>query len=89
MGGGNKDKKVSVNLVQSLVLAQEVGAKIIGVVGRDGGFTAECADACIIVPVVNDKTITPHTEAMQVVIWHMMVSNPLLLTGEMKWENTN
>lgn len=89
VGGGNKDKKVSVNLVQSLVLAQEVGAKIIGVVGRDGGFTAECADACIIVPVVNDKTITPHTEAMQVVIWHMMVSNPLLLTGEMKWENTN
>jgi len=87
VGGGNKEKNVSVNLVQSLVLAQEVGAKIIGVVGRDGGYTAQSADACIVVPVVNDATITPHTEAVQVVIWHMMISNPRLLTGEMKWEN--
>lgn len=87
VGGGNKEKNVSVNLVQSLMLAQEVGAKIIGVVGRDGGYTAESADACVVVPIVNNDTITPHTEAMQVVIWHMMISHPKLLTGEMKWEN--
>lgn len=87
VGGGNEEKKISVNLVHALKHAKEIGAKIIGVVGRDGGYTAKVADACIIVPTVNSQTITPHTEAFQSVVWHLLVSHPALKTQEMKWES--
>ncbi len=86
VGGGNREKNVSVNLVQALIHAKEVGAKVIGIIGRDGGYTAVVADACVVVPPVNSSTVTPHTESFQVMIWHLMISHPLLLTGEMKWE---
>lgn len=87
VGGGNRAANVSVNLVNCLVLAEEVGAKVIGVVGRDGGYTAEVADACVVVPTVNSETITPHTEGFQAMVWHLMISHPDLLVGQMKWEN--
>lgn len=87
VGGGSREANVSVNLVNCLTLAEEVGAKIIGVVGRDGGYTAQVADACVVVPTVDASTVTPHTESFQVVVWHLMISHPMLLAGEMKWEN--
>lgn len=88
VGGGNLEKNVSPNLVRALELAQKVGAKIIGVVGRDGGHTARVADACVIVPVINPGTITPHTEAFHAVVWHLIVTHPELKANEMKWEST-
>lgn len=88
VGGGNLEKNVSPNLVRALELAQQVGAKVIGVVGRDGGYTAKVADACVIVPVVNPGTITPHTEAFHAVVWHLIVTHPELKAHEMKWEST-
>jgi D-sedoheptulose 7-phosphate isomerase len=87
VGGGDAERHVSNNLVESLRLAREVGAKIYGIVGRDGGFTAKVADACVIVPTVNSKTVTPHTEAFQAVVWHLIVSHPALAANEMKWES--
>lgn len=87
VGGGDAERRVSNNLVESLRLAREVGAKIYGIVGRDGGFTAKVADACVIVPTVNSKTVTPHTEAFQAVVWHLIVSHPALAANEMKWES--
>lgn len=87
VGGGNAEKKVSMNIVRALETARSVGAKILGVVGRDGGSTAEMADACVVVPVVNPNTITPHTEAFQGVVWHMIVTHPRLKDREMKWES--
>jgi D-sedoheptulose 7-phosphate isomerase len=87
VGGGNIERNVSVNLVNALQFAKEVGAKICGVVGRDGGFTAQVADACVLVPVVNPDTVTPHTESFQAVIWHLLVSHPKLKLTEMKWES--
>lgn len=87
VGGGSEEKNISVNIVRALRLAREVGAKVLGVVGRDGGFTAQVADACIVVPTVNQATITPHTEAFQAVVWHLLVSHPDLLQNEMKWES--
>jgi D-sedoheptulose 7-phosphate isomerase len=87
VGGGNLEKNVSPNLVHALKLAKEVGAKILGVVGRDGGFTAQVADACVVIPVVNPATITPHTEAFQAVVWHLIVTHPELKANEMKWES--
>jgi D-sedoheptulose 7-phosphate isomerase len=89
VGGGDAERHVSNNLVESLRLAREVGAKIYGIVGRDGGFTAKVADACVIVPTVNHKTVTPHTEAFQAVVWHLIVSHPSLAANEMKWESIN
>ena len=88
VGGGNLEKNVSPNLVRALELAKKVGAKIVGVVGRDGGFTAQVADACVIVPVINPGTITPHTEAFHAVVWHLIVTHPELKANEMKWEST-
>jgi D-sedoheptulose 7-phosphate isomerase len=88
VGGGNAEKNVSVNLVNALRYAKEKGAKVIGVVGRDGGYTAKVADACVIIPTVNEKTITPQTEAFQAVIWHLIVSSPSMQKFEMKWEST-
>jgi D-sedoheptulose 7-phosphate isomerase len=88
VGGGNADKNVSVNLVNALRYAKETGAKVIGVVGRDGGYTAKVADACVIIPTVNEKTVTPQTEAFQAVVWHLIVSSPAMQKFEMKWEST-
>jgi D-sedoheptulose 7-phosphate isomerase len=87
VGGGNAEKNISVNLVQALEYAKEVGAKIFGIVGRDGGYTAKVADACVIIPTVNPETVTPHTEAFQAVIWHLIVSHPGMKVTEMKWES--
>ncbi|WFN36790.1 SIS domain-containing protein [Methanomicrobium antiquum] len=88
VGGGNEEKNVSVNLVNALRYAKEKGAKVIGVVGRDGGYTGKIADACVIIPTVNEKTVTPQTEAFQAVVWHLIVSSPELQKFEMKWEST-
>lgn len=86
VGGGNAEKKVSMNIVEALKLARTVGAKVLGVVGRDGGHTAEIGDAVVVVPTVNDATVTPHTEAFQAVVWHLVVSHPGLKRHEMAWE---
>ena len=87
VGGGDVERNVSANLVRALQHAKEVGATICGVVGRDGGFTAQIADACVLVPVVNTETITPHTESFQAIVWHLLVSHPKLKANEMKWES--
>ena len=87
VGGGNQEKNVSVNLVRALEYAKKVGAKVLGIVGRDGGYTGKVADGCLIVPTVNPNTVTPHTEAFQAVIWHLIVSHPLMRMSEMKWES--
>lgn len=87
VGGGDLQRNISANLVHALQYAKSVGAAICGIVGRDGGFTAQTADACVIVPVVNPDTITPHTESFQALIWHLLVSHPQLKTNEMKWES--
>lgn len=87
VGGGNPEKNISMNLVKALEYAQQCGAKIFGVVGRDGGYTARVADVCVIVPTVNPETVTPHTEAFQAVVWHLIVSHPAMKINEMKWES--
>lgn len=87
VGGGSLEPQVSANLVAALRHAKGVGARIIGVVGRDGGYTAEVADACVIVPTVNPAHVTPHTEAFQAVIWHLLVSHPALKAAPTKWES--
>lgn len=87
VGGGDAKRNISANLVHALHYGKEIGAAICGIVGRDGGFTAQVADACVIVPPLNPKTVTPHAEAFQAVIWHLMVSHPDLLAAEMKWES--
>jgi D-sedoheptulose 7-phosphate isomerase len=88
VGGGNLEKDVSPNLVLALQYAKEVGASILGVVGRDGGYTAKVADACCIVPTVNPQSVTPHSEAFQAVIWHLLVSHPKLKAEQTRWEST-
>jgi D-sedoheptulose 7-phosphate isomerase len=87
VGGGDAKKNISTNLVRALEHARAVHATICGVVGRDGGYTAQVADACVVVPVVNPSTITPHTESFQAMIWHLLVSHPKLRVAEMKWES--
>ncbi len=87
VGGGNLEKNISPNLVSALKYAKQVGAKITGVVGRDGGYTAQVADACVIIPTVNPENITPHSEAFQAVIWHLLVSHPKLKENQTKWES--
>lgn len=87
VGGGNAEHHVSMNLVASLGLARQVGARILGIVGRDGGTTAQIADACLIVPTLSAATVTPHTEEFQAVVWHLIVSHPRLRANEMKWES--
>jgi D-sedoheptulose 7-phosphate isomerase len=87
VGGGNLEKNISVNLVRAIDYAKEVRAKIFGIVGRDGGYTAKMADACVIIPTVNPETITPHTESFQSLILHLIVSHPDLKVSEMKWES--
>ncbi|MBV8546776.1 MAG: SIS domain-containing protein [Acidobacteria bacterium] len=88
VGGGNREKNVSPNLVAALEYGKEVGAKVCGIVGRDGGYTATVADACVIIPTVNPQNVTPHTEAFQAVVWHLLVSHPALKVSETKWEST-
>jgi len=87
VGGGNLEKNVSPNLVSAIQLAKSVGASVLGVVGRDGGYTAKEANACVIVPTVNPEHVTPHSEAFQAVIWHLFVSHPKLKMNRTKWES--
>jgi D-sedoheptulose 7-phosphate isomerase len=87
VGGGSLDRNISPNLVLALRYAREVGAGIIGIVGRDGGYTAQVADACVVVPTVNPENVTPHTEAFQAVVWHLLVSHPTLKAAQTKWES--
>ncbi|HUY80128.1 MAG TPA: SIS domain-containing protein [Acidobacteriaceae bacterium] len=86
VGGGSEGRRVSTNLVESLKLAQRVGARIAGIVGRDGGYTAQVADVCVVIPTLSDDTVTAHAESFQAVIWHLLVSHPRLRRNEMKWE---
>jgi D-sedoheptulose 7-phosphate isomerase len=88
VGGGNLEKNVSPNLVNAIQLAKKVGASVIGIVGRDGGYTAQQATACVIVPTVNPAHVTPHSEAFQGVVWHLIVSHPKLKVTQTKWEST-
>ena len=88
VGGGNLEKNVSPNLVSAIQIAKQVGASVVGIVGRDGGYTAQQATACVIVPTVNSAHVTPHSEAFQAVIWHLFVSHPKLKVAQTKWEST-
>jgi D-sedoheptulose 7-phosphate isomerase len=88
VGGGNLEKNVSPNLVSAIQLAKQAGASIVGVVGRDGGFTAKSANACVIVPTVHPDHVTPHSEAFQAVVWHLFVTHPRLKVAQTKWEST-
>lgn len=87
VGGGNLERNISANLVAAVRLARARGAHILGIVGRDGGYTRQMADACIVIPTVAADTVTPHTEAFQAVIWHLIVSHPRLKASDMKWES--
>lgn len=88
VGGGSLEKNISPNLVRALQYAKSVGSQVIGIVGRDGGYTARVADACVVIPTVNTDTITPHAEACQAVIWHLLVSHPAVKLAPTKWEST-
>jgi D-sedoheptulose 7-phosphate isomerase len=86
VGGGDLERNISPNLVRAIERAKEVGAVVLGIVGRDGGYTAKVADACVVIPTVNANAITPHTEGFQAVVWHLLVSHPLLQIAANKWE---
>ncbi len=88
VGGGNAEKNISTNLVRALEYAKTVGAKILGIVGRDGGFTAQVADVCLIIPMINSDNVTPHTESFQGVLWHLICSDPRIMRVKNKWEST-
>jgi len=88
VGGGNLEKNVSPNLVSAIQVAKSVGASVIGIVGRNGGYTAQQATACVIVPTVNPTHVTPHSEAFQGIVWHLLVSHPKLKVAQTKWEST-
>lgn len=85
VGGGSKEKNVSPNLIEAIDLAKEVGARVTGIVGRDGGYAAQNADICLVIPTVNLSTVTPHSESFQTVVWHLMVSHPKLKSNPTKW----
>jgi D-sedoheptulose 7-phosphate isomerase len=87
VGGGDLERNISPNLVRALEYAKQIGAAVCGIVGRDGGFTAKVADACVVIPTINPQTITPHAEAFQAVVWHLIVTHPRVRAGEMKWES--
>jgi len=89
VGGGNLEKNISPNLVAALQLAKKRGAAILGIVGRDGGYTAKVADVTICIPTVNPASVTPHSEAFQAIVWHLLVTHPSLKVGQTKWESTN
>lgn len=88
VGGGNDEKNISTNIVNAVKYAKELGAKVIGIVGRDGGYTKQVGDAVVVIPTVNDSKITPLTEGFQAVIWHLLVSHPKLQVHATKWEST-
>jgi D-sedoheptulose 7-phosphate isomerase len=88
VGGGNLEKNISPNIVRAVSYAKEVGAKVIGVLGRDGGYTASVADACVLIPTVNSDMVTPHTESFQALVWHLLVSDPRLQMMLNKWESS-
>src|SRR5215211_327198 len=88
VGGGSREKNISVNLVNAVLAAKEAGARVFGIVGRDGGFTAQAADACVVVPPLVPERVTPHTEGLCAVVWHLLVSHPALKTQPTKWEST-
>jgi D-sedoheptulose 7-phosphate isomerase len=88
VGGGNLEKNISPNLVHAVQLAKQVGAKVLGIVGRDGGYTAQMGDAVVVVPTVNPDSITPHSEAFQAVIWHLLVTHPDVKASQTKWESS-
>src|SRR6266699_5039263 len=88
VGGGNLEKNVSPNLISAIQLAKQVGASVLGIVGRDGGYTGREATACVIIPTVNPEHVTPHSEAFQAVVWHLFVSHPKLKVNRTKWEST-
>jgi D-sedoheptulose 7-phosphate isomerase len=89
VGGGNAEKNISANLVEAMKVAKEAEAKIIGMVSRDGGYTKQVSDSCILIPTIHNSTITPHAESFQGVIWHLLVSHPEIQINEMKWESVN
>lgn len=88
VGGGSKEKNISANLVTALELARSVGSKIFGIVGKDGGYTKQVADACVVIPTASPDRITPHTEGLCAVVWHLLVSHPALKRAPTKWEST-
>jgi D-sedoheptulose 7-phosphate isomerase len=88
VGGGSREKHISVNLVFAVDFARQIGARVVGIVGRDGGYTAQVADACVVIPTVNADNVTPHSEAFQAVVWHLLVSHPALKLVQTKWEAT-
>lgn len=88
VGGGNLEKNISPNIVQALRYAKDVGAMVLGIVGRDGGYTAKVADVCVLIPPLTPETVTPQAEAWQAVVWHLIVSHPDMKINEMKWEST-
>jgi len=87
VGGGDLERNISPNLVRALEYGRQMGVDVCGIVGRDGGYTAKVADACVIIPIENPETVTPHTEAFQAVVWHLLVSHPALQQSAMKWES--
>ena len=87
VGGGNLEKNISPNLVMALKLAKTINAKVLGIVGKDGGYTAKVSDTVLIIPIVNDNSITPHTESFQALVWHLIVSHPKLKINQTKWES--
>jgi hypothetical protein len=89
VGGGSIENNISTNLVEALKYGKSLGCKFAGIVGRDGGYTNKVADVCVLVPTVNEKTTTPHTEALQAVIWHLIISHPKLKSNETKWESVS
>jgi D-sedoheptulose 7-phosphate isomerase len=88
VGGGNLEKNISPNIVHAVRYAKEIGVKVLGIVGRDGGYTAAQADACMVIPTLSPETVTPHAEAWQAVVWHLIVTHPDMKAHEMKWEST-
>ena len=88
VGGGSEEKSISMNLIHAVRTAKEVGAKVVGIVGRDGGYTARNSDACVIIPTLDHSTVTAHTEAIQAVIWHLIIAHPEIQIHPMKWEST-
>ena len=89
VGGGSLEKNISTNIVEALKLAKEVNAKVIGVVSRDGGYTKQVADSCILIPTMSPETVTPHAEEFQAIVWHLLVSHPDIQKNEMKWESAS
>jgi D-sedoheptulose 7-phosphate isomerase len=87
VGGGSKENNVSVNLIHAIDVAKKAGAKVLGIIGRDGGYTGTVADACVIIPTQSPDTITPHAEAWQAVVWHMLVTDPRIMSMSNKWES--